>query len=226
MKNIRLQTVLDCIPKGSIIADIGTDHAYLPCEAIKQGKSNQCYACDIASGPLRQAEKTIHEYGFINQVTTILCPGLKLVPKDANVCVIAGMGWHTAHQILEDDFEKLSQFNMILVQLNKDVDKLREWISKNHFEIVIEKITFEDDHYYEIVGFVAKKSNLDYDYDEIMFGPCLIKDMNDLTRQYYLYRKDKLENILQQMDQSLAKAIELQKELEHLKQILKKSEIF
>ena len=124
MKNKRLQAILDCLEGPCILADIGTDHGYLPCEAIRINKAQFCYACDIAEEPLKRAEKTIQNAHMEDRVKTILCPGLTDVPKDADAVVIAGMGWHTVKMILENDFERLSQFSQIVIQVNREVESL------------------------------------------------------------------------------------------------------
>ena len=155
MKNKRLQAIADCVINDCIMADIGTDHAYLPCELIHSKKAVKCYACDIAEGPLNSAKATIEQERLQDKIEPILCPGLRDVPKDANVAVIAGMGWMTCKIILEDDFDKLSQFDQILIQVNRDVSHLRTWLMNHQFEIELEKVV-HDRLFYTILGFNPK----------------------------------------------------------------------
>ena len=114
MLSVRLKAIADCVPEGTIVADIGTDHAFLPVELIASGKIERAYACDIGTGPLEHARATVAEAGLQAQISLILTPGLEKVPQDAQVAVIAGMGWMTAKEILENDFERLGQFQRIL----------------------------------------------------------------------------------------------------------------
>ena len=151
MLSVRLKAIADCVPEGTIVADIGTDHAFLPVELIASGKIERAYACDIGTGPLEHARATVAEAGLQAQISLILTPGLEKVPQDAQVAVIAGMGWMTAKEILENDFERLGQFQRILVQVNREVASLRRWIMDHGFEIVTEKLV-HDRHYYQIVS--------------------------------------------------------------------------
>ena len=96
MLSVRLKAIADCVPEGTIVADIGTDHAFLPVELIASGKIERAYACDIGTGPLEHARATVAEAGLQAQISLILTPGLEKVPQDAQVAVIAGMGWMTA----------------------------------------------------------------------------------------------------------------------------------
>lgn len=143
MLSVRLKAIADCVPEGTIVADIGTDHAFLPVELIASGKIKRAYACDIGTGPLEHARATVVEAGLQAQISLILTPGLEKVPQDAQVAVIAGMGWMTAKEILENDFERLGQFQRILVQVNREVASLRRWIMDHGFEIVTEKLVHD-----------------------------------------------------------------------------------
>lgn len=75
----RLQAIADLIikyKKGEILADIGTDHAYLPCYLVKEGIIEKAYACDIASGPINASIETIQYYELEKQVIPLLGSGM------------------------------------------------------------------------------------------------------------------------------------------------------
>ncbi len=200
MLDKRLQAIADRIPQHSIVADIGTDHGYLPVELINLNKAKFCYACDIAEGPLNSAKKTIERARLEDKINTILCNGLNKVPTDANVAVIAGMGWMTAKTILEDDFHRLNQFDLIIVQINRDAHLLREWIITNNFNIEFEEVVYHR-HYYVIIGFNPKKINTeDYTVLEVYFGKALLNSKNNVTREYFEYLIKKKEAILNKIN--------------------------
>ena len=73
----RLKCVASLVNKGARVADIGTDHAYLPIYLVQNGISNKVYACDVRKEPLRRAQLHIDEYGLSDKITTQLCDGLK-----------------------------------------------------------------------------------------------------------------------------------------------------
>ena len=129
----------------------------------------------------------------------ILTPGLEKVPQDAQVAVIAGMGWMTAKEILENDFERLGQFQRILVQVNREVASLRRWIMDHGFEIVAEKLV-HDRHYYQIVGFRKASQPVVYTEAQLQYGPFLLARREPVFIEYYHYRKAKLERIARQIE--------------------------
>lgn len=208
MKNKRLQAIADCVPYGSIVADIGTDHAYLPCELIRSGKAKRCFACDINEKPLAMAKLTVESENMQDHIETILCPGLKRVPNEANVAIIAGMGWMTAETILEDDLAKLSQFDLILVQVNRDLPYLREWLMNHQFEIKIERIVFDRFHYC-IIGFSGKQQqSYILSKEDLLFGT-LLDSKDSECCSYYQSIIDKNNQILARLSPTNKKAKEL-----------------
>lgn len=184
----RLREIETLIPKGSILADIGCDHAYLDCLAIQNNTCIKCYACDVALGPLEMAKKTIQEMNCESYVFPILSNGLENVPNDADVCVISGMGFETMKMILEG--RNLSQFKKIILQANCDVYDLRKWVISNGFKISDERIVHEG-HYYTIL--VIERGSDDYSEEDYLFGKYL---NNDIFKQYWTFRKDRLEMII------------------------------
>ena len=97
----RLKTCCSFL-RGRALADIGTDHAYLPAVLAATGKVPHAIASDIAEGPLRAAEKTLLEYGVEKLIELRKCDGLSgFLPGEAEDFVIAGMGGELIARILE-----------------------------------------------------------------------------------------------------------------------------
>ena len=213
----RLKTLSTLVPKGAVVCDIGTDHAYLPCELIRQGICEKVYACDIAEGPLKQAAKTIAETGCSESVITILCPGFSKVPEDANCMVIAGMGWKTIEMILENDFERLSQFERIILQSNRDVVMLRKWVNDHDMTIEQEKVVEDAGKTYEIVCISVKKHG-PYTEKEMKYGPILLKERDEEFLKYLDRRILKNELIASKVTDE-RKRNQLLEEAEEMKQI-------
>ena len=213
----RLRVLSTLVPNGTIACDIGTDHAYLPCELIRRGICSKVYACDIAEGPLKQAQKTILEAGYSQQISTILCPGFSKVPLDANSMIIAGMGWKTIEMILEDDFERLTQFQRIILQSNRDVCMLRRWVSEHHMTIEEEKVVEDAGKTYEIVC-LNTSFHESYTELEIKYGPVLLKRKDSEFLEYLDRRIAKNEVIASKVTDDTKKA-QLYREAEEMKQI-------
>ncbi|HWQ51217.1 MAG TPA: class I SAM-dependent methyltransferase [Terriglobales bacterium] len=98
----RLMAVAQCVRQGSVVADVGTDHAYLPVWAVTEGRSPFAVASDIREGPAKRAAITIERYGVSDRVRVVVAPGLSGVDlSEVDDVVITGMGGETILSILE-----------------------------------------------------------------------------------------------------------------------------
>lgn len=191
---LRLQAIEDFLPEG-ILADIGCDHAYLACDAVIKRKVSKAYACDVKEGPYQAACHTIRENNLEGKVIPVLSNGLDKVPSDANICVVAGMGVETMKMILSTD--KIKQFHTLILQPNSDADELRRWAYSNQLNLVDESIVCEG-HYYFILKYQNEPAE-PLSENELLFGKfCTHKpDYAD----YWNFRKQRLENIVSQMQE-------------------------
>ena len=99
----RLQLLAELVPDGAKLADVGTDHGYLPVALLQQGKIQRAIATDIGEEPLQHARRTAEEYGLSESVDFRLCDGLNgMMPDEADTIVIAGMGGETIIEILKN----------------------------------------------------------------------------------------------------------------------------
>lgn len=180
--NKRLKAIKSLVEPNCIVADIGTDHAFVPIALIKEGIAKKCYACDVIEGPCKIAQAHIEKEGLADVIQVIQSDGFENVPADAEVAIIAGMGCTTAKDIMEAAMDSLCNYKQIIVQVNKDVMDLRQWISDHHFTIVDEKLVY-DDRYYQIVVF---NTNYHQEYSdiEITFGPQILKQKDELFIDY------------------------------------------
>lgn len=132
----RLKLCLDFIKNSKIIADIGTDHAYLPINIINKNKAEKIYACDINPLPLEKAKENISKYKMQGKIIPVLTNGLNgLEDKNIDTIIIAGMGTETIIDILKQaKFIKNSNINLVL-QPMKDAHILRDFLIKTNFYI-------------------------------------------------------------------------------------------
>lgn len=97
----RMQKIADCVAPGESVADIGTDHAYIPIYLVRAGISPHAIASDIKPGPLKKAGENIRAYGLSEKVRTCLGDGFSGIrPGAADAAVIAGMGGEMIASIL------------------------------------------------------------------------------------------------------------------------------
>ena len=196
MINKRLQVIASMIRKGMVVADIGTDHAFLPIYLVENNISDYVIASDIGEGPLRIAKKNINKYGYEDNIKLVLSDGLNKIDEEVDVVVIAGMGYYTCIHILEEAKDRLDSFKQIMIEINKDVDKLRQYISDHNYTISNEKIVSEKGHDYIIIDMNTNKHD-SYNEKEILCGPILMEERSDEYLDFVNRQIQKIDFILE-----------------------------
>ncbi len=149
----RLSAVAEYVRKNSILADIGTDHAYLPTYLLLSGKIQHAIASDLRKGPLNNAAKTLDEYMLSDKVELRISDGLDSIKEnEVNEITICGMGG-----LLISDFIKrtnwLKNKNIhLILQPMTHIEDLRKTLSSIGFKIESEKYVKDDNKYYVILS--------------------------------------------------------------------------
>lgn len=148
----RLQAIAGLVPRGSrCLADIGTDHGYIPAALLRIKKIDQAIAVDISEGPLARARRTAERYGLEERVDFRLGDGLSvLAPGDADVIVIAGMGGDTIVDILSAAPWSLYG-PLLLLQPMSRAEVLRKWLWKRGARLCSEQLVQERRALYPIL---------------------------------------------------------------------------
>lgn len=121
----RLQLLADLVPRGARLADVGTDHGYVPVYLLQSGRIQSAVATDINALPLAHARRTAEEYG-VGNIAFRLGPGLETVaPHECDTILIAGMGGETILEILSAAPWALSSGYTLLLQPQTKVELLR-----------------------------------------------------------------------------------------------------
>lgn len=146
----RLQLLADMVPAGSRLADVGTDHGYLPVYLLQQGRISRAIASDIVDGPLQHARQTAAEYE-VDGIDFRLCPGLDAIaPHEADTVVIAGMGGETIQAILSAAPWTADGSHLLLLQPMTKVEYLRKWLVDNRYAFTEERLVWDKDHLYPV----------------------------------------------------------------------------
>ena len=147
----RLKCVASLVNKGARVADIGTDHAYLPIYLVQNRISNKVYACDVRKEPLRRAKLHIDEYGLSDKITTKLCDGLKGINKgDVDTVTICGMGGKLMKNILKAGIDKLGDNTQLVLSAQSELKDFRKYLLETGIDIKSEHMLLEDGKYYFI----------------------------------------------------------------------------
>ena len=191
----RLQGIADLIPPGSRVADIGTDHGYIPIWLKQSGRSDYIVAGDIHEGPLRKMEDHMERY--LGEDREGIYPrkgsGFQVFETgEADTAVLAGMGGLLMIDILSEDPEKTASLKRLILQPRNAQDKLRKWLLDNGFFIADEKLVRESRFVWEILLVetegcftgeeTARKNTLEYFAGE---------EVQYEVGQYPIRRKDK-----------------------------------
>lgn len=194
MVSLRLLTIASFIEKGKIVADIGTDHAFLPIYLIKNKIASKVYGIDNKKKPLESAKKNIVVAGVEN-IELILSDGLMKVPTDCQTVVFAGLGSKVVIDILNRDLKKMQDLEDIIIQVNVGSENVRRWVSDNNWIIINEVNIKENNEIYDIIQ--IKKGSHTLSEDEIIFGPILIKAKDEIFKekwQNYLLHYQNIHN--------------------------------
>ena len=149
----RLKTAANMVRKGTKVADIGTDHAYLIAYLLTNDICTFGYACDINPNPLKKAESTIKENFLENKARLVLCDGLAGLSREmAEDIVVAGMGGETIISILENcSWSKDKSKHYILQPMTKS-SVLRRYLCENGFEIQEERAVKDSCRIYTVMS--------------------------------------------------------------------------
>lgn len=146
----RLDMILKNVSSCSV-ADIGTDHAYIPIELAKKGV--RVAATDVRQGPLKIAEKNIKKNSL--NIPLFLGDGLSPIPLGAfDEVIIAGMGGELIKKIISDSIEKACSARLLLQPMNSHAE-LRKFLIENNFIIEKEDLAAEGQKIYNLI--IAKK---------------------------------------------------------------------
>jgi len=169
---MRLERVAANVPAGARLADIGSDHAYLPVALVRRGAITAAVAGEVATTPFHAAQRTVRDNGLEQQVTVRLADGLAAVePHDGITAIsLCGMGGETIRDILESGKVHLSGQERLILQPNGGEQPLRQWLMDNGYSILSEELLQENRFYYEII--VAERTGpVLYSAEELYFGP-------------------------------------------------------
>lgn len=166
----RLGAVANFVRKDSVVADIGTDHAYLPVFLVQQNIAKKVIACDCNAGPLSRAAETVKAYRMENGIVLRLGDGLKAVfPGECDDVIIAGMGGELIADIIKAaPWVKDPRYRLILQPMTK-AERLRKFLLESGFAVERETAVVDSDKIYNVLC-SAYRGQVTFDETDIFFG--------------------------------------------------------
>lgn len=150
--SIRLQAVADLVTAGYSLADIGTDHAFLPISLIEEGKIPSAIAMDVNKGPLETARAHVVECGMHDRIQLRMSDGFSAMkPGETQSAVIAGMGGALVIRILREGAEVVRSLRECILQPQSELDKVRAFLLEEGFFFLAEDMVKDDGKYYPMM---------------------------------------------------------------------------
>ena len=217
----RLKAVAKLVKPTSVLADIGTDHAYLPTYLVEKNIIEKAIASDIAQGPYQQACETISMHGLKNKIEARLGSGLtSLKPGEATCLTICGMGASTSIESFEEAPLVLASAKQLVLQPMNGAASLRKWLGEHGWVIDAELLVDDEPYFYEIIS--AQQGGIKaYSLKEQILGPKLIEERPALFEKHLKRQINFHKQLLKNMSKSeTARSSKKFQELSHVLSIL------
>lgn len=221
----RLQAVADLVSEGLVVADVGTDHGYIPIYLLETEKCQKALAMDVNAGPLERAKAHIAAYGLSDDIETRLSDGVAAIQRGECDCVvIAGMGGALTIKILEEGksiFQNLKEF---VLQPQSELSKVRQYLCENGYMVVAEDMVLEDGKFYPMMKVTSGESP-EYNTIEFRYGKYLLKQKHPVLKEFLEKEVQAKGKILQSLDAQSgahieARKAEISRELAEVKEAL------
>ena len=222
MLSNRLQLIADMVPACEVMADIGTDHGYLPIDLVQSGKVGKAYAMDINKGPLAKADANIQDADLQSRVTTMLSDGMAHLPEDVQVVVIAGMGGMLIGSILESEQKKLNQLSHLVLSPHLHVVEMRKKVHALHWCIAKEHMVEDAEKYYTVMTCEPRTES--YSQIEYQYGRQLMILRDPVWLKYMAFKYEKLKKIAMGLrnkntENTRTRLLEIEAELREIEEV-------
>lgn len=221
--NNRLKTVAQYI-NHEVLADIGSDHAYLPLYVLEKKQIKRAVAGEVVKGPFEAAVQNVAKYNATEAIDVRLGNGLEVIkPLEVDVITICGMGGPLIAEIITAGKDKLAHFPRLILQSNIHSEAVRRALVALGYDIIAEEIMKEKKHTYEIIVAEKPEKPVNYTDKELKYGPLLLNNKNDVffekwNREYQHLLK--VSAAIQNDPVHAEKHVQLKEEISILKEVL------
>lgn len=193
----RLEKIAGYVERGSRVADVGTDHGYLPVWLIQNGVCENVTASDIRPEPLKRAMVNAERNGLSDRIKFLLCPGLeKYNPRDIDTVIIAGMGGETIIEILSAAPWTIEK--KLILQPQTKIPLLRSWLNGSGYDVPDASLVADMGRIYVVWSCTAGKSR-QLPAHELYVDGALLRNRDGLLGVYIDAEVKKLRHKLQGM---------------------------
>lgn len=197
----RLQRVASLVTQD-VIADIGTDHGYVPLYLYQTGRLKKAFACDVRKGPLEKCRANIALYGAEGVIEPRLGSGLTpLAPGEAKTAIMAGMGGMLIVHILQDSPQVAESLTELVLSPQRDFGAVRKYLHEIGFAIREEHMLQEDGKPYVLMRCERGREQYHREID-YLYGKLLLEQKNPVLRELLLHESHKYEQLLHKLQQN------------------------
>ncbi|GHU44513.1 SAM-dependent methyltransferase [Clostridia bacterium] len=148
----RLSAIAELVSKGTVLADVGTDHGYLPIYLIQASTCDKAFALDLREGPLNRAREHVQAANLSSYIECRLSDGLhSLMTREADSIVIAGMGGQTMQTILMEGSAIAHGAKELILQPQSELAAFRRFLYEEGYGILAENMVCEDGKFYPMM---------------------------------------------------------------------------
>jgi tRNA (adenine22-N1)-methyltransferase len=156
----RMEAAAAMVSAGNILADVGTDHGYIPIELVQRGIVPSAIAMDLREGPLSRAREHIKEQGLSERITLRLSDGVSALSMgEADTILIAGMGGELIIRILTDGADICHSVRELILQPQSVIGEVRRYLRENGYRITDEDMVLEDGKFYPMMRVVPAQED-------------------------------------------------------------------
>lgn len=190
----RLLVCAQLIRPGERVADVGTDHGYLPIYLRREGLASHVYAADIAPQPLNRAKENLRRFGVTDGVSFHLCDGVRGLPRDFDTLVIAGLGAETMVQVLKGGpWLRCGSYRLVL-QCQSSQNELRAYLSETGWHIAQELPVRDGKFIYTVIEAIPGHTSLSP--GQHFVSPALLGSGDPLAADYLRFCKRAVEKVV------------------------------
>lgn len=195
----RLYAVAGLVTEGASVADIGTDHGYVPIYLVERGIASKVIAMDVNQGPLNRARMHIVGHGLGDRIETRLSDGLaRIRPGEVDTVIVSGMGGPLTIRILQEGKEVADQLNALILQPQSEICRVRRFLTENGYRIEQEDMVLEDGKYYPVMR-VVHGTKEPYEEWEYLYGKRLLEARHPVLLEFLKRELRIKESILEQL---------------------------
>ena len=181
----RLNAVANMVTPGYKIADIGTDHGFVPISLIARRIIPSAIAMDVNDGPLVIARNNIEDAGLIDKIEVRKSDGLeKLRANEVDCAILAGMGGNLIIKLLSDNWEMTKSLKECILGPQSEWEKVRRYLLEHDFTILQEDMVKDAGKYYLVMKVVINESKESWSEVELAFGKLLLNHKNPVLLEY------------------------------------------